>query len=372
MKILHTSDLHLGLSLNNVSFIDDQQIMINSLIDIIKSRGVSAVLICGDIFDRSVSSASAISLYDDMCTRICLDLNIPVLICAGNHDGAARLSSCSDLLRRSGLYIAGRIGDRTPPVEFTDTAFHFMPYFTIDEVRAMFPKQEIKSYSEAVGCYTDSIELIKNKRNILLAHLFVSGSETCGSDKHVYVGGSSAVPVNLFGKFDYVALGHLHKPQTIRNVRYSGTPLKYSFSEVSHKKSVTIIDTDDMSIITADIPCTRDMRLIKGTYDEVTAFAEADTKRDDYIKIELTDRFPSAVIDRLFTEIYPNLLLCTGRSIVSAHSALSVTADELTGMTVMDVLARYCAEIAEIDLDAEMIGWFNEAADKIDERGDDI
>ena len=372
MKILHTSDLHLGFSLNNVSFIEDQRIMINSLIDIIKSNGINAVLICGDIFDRSVSSPAAISLYDDMCTRICLDINVPVLICAGNHDGAARLSSCSDLLRRSGLYIAGRITDNTPPVEFADTVFHFMPYFTIDEARSMFPESGIKSYTDAVKRYADSIELVKNKRNILLAHIFAAGSETCDSDKHAYVGGTSAVPVNLFEKFDYVALGHLHKPQTIKNVRYSGTPLKYSFSEANHKKSATIINTADMTVTTADIPSVRDMRVIRGTYDEVTAFTETDTNRDDYIKIELSDRFPSALIDRQFTEIYPNLLRCTGKSVVSHQNAVSVTADELTEMTAMDVLARYCSEVAEIDLDEEMIAWFNEAVNKTDGRGENV
>jgi exonuclease SbcD len=372
MKILHTSDLHLGLSLNTVSFIDDQREMIKSLINIIKSNSVNAVLICGDIFDRSVSTAAAITLYNDMCKRICLDLNVPVLICAGNHDGAARLASCSDLLRRSGLYIAGRIIDRTPLVEFADTAFHFMPYFTIDEVKSMFPRQGIKNYAGAVKRYVESIELVKNKRNILLTHMFVAGSQTCDSDKNAYVGGTSAVPVGLFEKFDYVALGHLHKPQTIKNARYSGTPLKYSFSEVKHKKSATIIDTIDMSIKTAEILPVRDMRVIKGTYDEVTEFAETDMKRDDYIKIELTDRFPSAVIDKQFTEIYPNLLRCTGKSVISKQNAVSVTADELSGMTVMDVLARYCSEVAELQLDDEMIGWFNEAVTKVDGKGGNV
>ena len=370
MKILHTSDLHLGLSLNNVSFIEDQRMMINSLIEIIAANAVGAVLISGDIFDRAVSSAAAISLYDEMCTQICIGLGVPVLICAGNHDGAARLASCSELLKRSGLYIAGRLTDNTPPVDFDGVTFHFMPHFTIDEARSMFPDTEIKSYTDAVKCYLDSVEITADKRSILLAHLFVAGSETCVSDKTAVAGGAIAVPVQLFEKFDYVALGHLHKPQTIKNARYSGSPLKYSFAEVNHVKSATIIDTDDMTVSEIAVIPPREMRCISGTYDEVTAFADADTARDDYIKIEFTDRFPSAATDRQFQEIYPNLLQCTGKSITAEHSVLSVTVEELTDMTPLDVLTRYCAEVAEIDLDDEMIAWFNEAA--IDERSGEI
>ena len=374
MRILHTSDLHLGLSLNNVSFIEDQRAMINSLIEIIAANGIEAVLISGDIFDRAVSSAAAISLYDEMCTLICIGLGVPVLICAGNHDGAARLASCSELLKRSGLYIAGKIADRTPPVEFDGVTFHFMPHFTIDEARAMFPDDEIKTYADAVKCYTDSIEITPDKRNILLAHLFVAGSETCVSDKTAVAGGTIAVPVQLFEKFDYVALGHLHKPQTVKNARYSGSPLKYSFAEADHVKSATVFDTADMIVSNIAVIPPRDMRCISGTYDEVTAFADADTVRDDYIKIELTDRFPSAATDRQFQEIYTNLLQCTGRSITSENSVLSVTVEEFTDMTPLDVLTRYCAEVAEIDLDDEMISWFTDAVTESNdnERGDDI
>lgn len=372
MKILHTSDLHLGLTLNNVSFIQDQSFIINSLIDIIRDNDIDVVLICGDVFDRAISSAAAISLYDDMCTRICIDLNIPLLICAGNHDGAARLTSCSELLKRSGLYISGKISDDLKTVVIGDTAFHFMPYFNIDEARLMFPDSEIKTYTDAVRIVVDNIAIDENKRNILLAHLFVAGSVTCESDKTAIAGGSIAVPVDLFDKFDYTALGHLHKPQTIKNVRYSGTPLKYSFAEAEHIKSVTVIDSDNMKISTIDIKPMRDLRRIIGTYSEVTEIAESDINRDDYIKIELTDRFPSMTIDKQFEEIYPNLLQCTGKSYISEHSVLSVTADELSGMSVTDILARYCEEVAEIELDDELMDWFNEAAKEIIDRGDDI
>lgn len=371
MKILHTSDLHLGLSLNNVSFIEDQRRMINFLIDTVSTNNIEAVLISGDVFDRAVSTSAAISLYNDMCTRICIGLGIPVLICAGNHDGAARLTSCGELLKRSGLYIAGRISDRTPPVVIGDTAFHFIPYFTIDEARALFPDKEIKNYIEALKYCIHGIKIDTDKRNISLAHLFTAGSETCESDKNAIAGGANAVPVDLFAGLDYIALGHLHKPQSIKNSRYSGTPLKYSFAEANHTKSFTIINTVDMSVSAVEIKPFRDLRCIKGKFDELI---ESAVPSDDYIKIELTDRFPSMSIDKQFQKIYPNLLQCTGKSVVSEHSVLSVTSDELTGMTAIDILTRYCTEVAGIELDDEMLSWFNEAVEKTVEidRGDDI
>lgn len=374
MKILHTSDLHLGLRLHDVSFLEIQRDMTAQLIKIAEDNKIEVMMICGDVFDRAVSSSGTIALYDEMCTKLCLGLGIKVLICAGNHDGAARLAACGELLKESGLYIAGRISDCSAPLVTDDAVFHFMPYFNTDEARALFPDEDIKNYTDAVRAVINmrETEITEGKKNIILAHLFVAGSETCESDRSAVAGSSAAVPAGLFDKFDYAALGHLHKAQTIKNARYSGTPLKYSFAEVNHKKSVTIIDTETMEITTEEIKPLIGLRCISGTYDEVTAIAANDSDDKDFIKIELTDRYPTMEISKAFREKYPNLLLCTGKSFVSENAVTSISMSEISSLSIEEILAKYCGEVAGIELDDELTAWFGEAVEEYEKGSENI
>ncbi len=185
MKIIHTSDWHLGISLHNASLLEEQKNFVDFLAKAIKEQNIDAVMIAGDIFDHSVSSAEAISLYNETVTKLCNEIGIPVIISAGNHDGAARLASCSELLKKAGLYIFGKLSKEISVVEINDVDIYVLPYFNADEVKALFPEHKISSYADAMNCALAAIKhnFKPGKRNILMCHCFVSGSVLSESDR---------------------------------------------------------------------------------------------------------------------------------------------------------------------------------------------
>lgn len=368
MKIIHTSDWHLGISLHNASLLEEQKNFVDFLASAIKEQNIDAVMIAGDIFDHSVSSAEAISLYNETVTKLCNEIGIPVIISAGNHDGAARLASCSELLKKAGLYIFGKLSREISVVEINDVDIYVLPYFNTDEVKALFPEHKISSYADAMSCVLNAIKHNFNpgKRNILMCHCFVSGSVLSESDRAAMVGGTSVVPSEIFDGFDYVALGHLHKPQDRGyNIRYSGSPLKYSFSEAEHKKSVTILNIgEEITFEELEVVPPRDVRVIRGTYDEIIKFAEIDQKRDDYIKIELSDRYAGMEAVELFRTYYGNLLNISGK--ISETEETSLTVEELYSLSPDDILKRFYNEVTGSDLVEEQLQLFREAMETVE------
>lgn len=363
MKIIHTSDWHLGISLHNASLIEEQKNFVDFLVNTVKEKSIDAVMIAGDIFDHSVSSAEAISLYNNAVTRLCNEIGIPVIISAGNHDGAARLASCNELLKKSGLYIFGKLSKEISLVELDNINIYVLPYFNADEVKALFPDIKINSYTDAMNCILDSLklDLKPDKKNILMSHCFVSGSVLSESDRSAIVGGTSVVPAEVFDGFDYVALGHLHKAQNRGfNARYSGSPLKYSFSEAEHKKSITILNIEDeISVEELYVTPLRETRVIKGNFDEVLAIAEKDTHKDDYIKIELTDRYAGMEAVELFRTYYSNLLNISGKMNEDIENVLTV--EELYNLSPNDILDKFYKEVTGNDLTEEQKNLFLEA-----------
>lgn len=368
MKIIHTSDWHLGISLHNASLIEEQKSYIDFLINAVKEQNIDAVMIAGDIFDHSVSSAEAISLYNEAVTKLCNEIGVPVIISAGNHDGAARLASCNELLKKAGLYIFGKLSKEISIVELNNVNVYILPYFNTDEVKSLFPENKIISYSDAMNCLVNNIKLNFNpgKKNILMSHCFVSGSVLSESDRSAMVGGTSVVPSEVFEGFDYVALGHLHKAQNRgNNIRYSGSPLKYSFSEAEHKKSITILSIDDeITIEELEVTPLRETRVIKGTYDELLSVAENDKCNDDYIKIEMTDRYAGIEAVELFRNYYPNLLNISGKSTETEESELTV--EELYNLSPDDILERFYKDVTGMELTDEQINLFQEAMSAVE------
>ena len=242
MKILHTSDWHLGLELFGVDPTADQQHMIGEIVRIAREQQVGAVIVAGDVFDRAVVAPDAIALYNDAMRALCLELGLPVVLIAGNHDGAARLSTLSDLLRGAGLYIAGRVTTEEMQADLGDTVIHLLPYVYTDDVRQAYPARR-----EEIACAADAMRVVleerrppkDGKRHILAAHCFAAGGQAGQSDRAAAVGGSLAVPAEWFSAYDYVALGHLHRPQTLGGgkLRYSGTPMCTSFAETDVPRS---------------------------------------------------------------------------------------------------------------------------------------
>jgi len=370
MKIIHTSDWHLGISLHNASLAEEQRYFIDYLINVVKEQNIDAVIIAGDVFDHSVSSAEAISLYNYAVTKLCSEIGIPVIIAAGNHDGAARLASCNELLKKAGLYINGKLSNEIKAVELGNLNIYPLPYFNIDEVKSLYPEEKISSYSDAMNSVIKNIKLSfqPGKNNILMCHCFVSGSILSESDRTAMVGGTSVVSADIFDGFDYVAMGHLHKAQNRGyNIRYSGSPLKYSFSESTNTKTITILDIgDEIKVEELEVVPLRETRVIKGTFDEVLAVAQKDIHKDDYIKVEITDKYAGMEAVELFRTYYNNLLNISGRMNEIEENELTVY--ELHKMTPNDILEKFYREVTGYDVTEEQINLFQQAMTAIQDE----
>lgn len=314
MKLLHIADIHLGRRMDEYSLYDDQKHIMKQIVDIALAQAVDAVLMAGDIYDRSVPSTEAVGLLEEFLVTVSQH-NIPVYLISGNHDSPERLAFAHQLMRHSNIFISpsyeGKIEPLTLKKNQEAVDIFLLPFLKPALVRKYFPEQEIDSYTTALQVAISQMTLSKDHPNILLAHQFVTGSSTCDSEE-LSVGGSDQVDLAVFEGFDYVALGHLHNPQKVgrETVRYSGSPLKYSFSEVTHKKCVTIVDTaDHMAISTVPLVPLRDLQDLKGTYLELTAKTFYEHKNlQDFFRITLTDE--EDIPDGLFRlrSIYPNLL----------------------------------------------------------------
>lgn len=316
MKFIHLSDLHIGKRVNEFSLYEDQNYILKKIIEIIDDQKPDAVLIAGDVYDKSIPSSEAVTLFDDFLYMLS-KRDLQVFVISGNHDSPERLSFASRLIEKSGVHISpvynGEIKPITIKDEFGNVNIYMLPFIKPSNVRRYFD-EEITSYTDAVGKAIEEMKIDNTQRNILVTHQFVTGSSRTESEE-ISVGGTDNVDVSVFKDFDYVALGHIHRAQncTTEKVRYCGTPLKYSFSEANDVKSVTIVELlqkGDLEISTVVLTPKHDMKEIKGTYDEITAksFYEDTTYQTDYIHITLTDEedIPDAV-GKLRT-IYKNLM----------------------------------------------------------------
>lgn len=316
MKILHLSDLHFGKRLNNFSLLEDQYHVNRQIFKLAKDTHIEAVIIAGDVFDRQIPSAGAVQLFDDFL-NFWAELNLPVFIISGNHDSAERLSFGAHIFSQNNIYISPVYNRQIEPISLNDAYgkinFYLLPFIKPATVRPFFPDEKINSYTEAVQTVLNNLPLNKDERNILIAHQFVTGAVLSDSEE-IVVGGLDNVDAHVFDAFDYVALGHIHTPQTILrdSIRYCGTLLKYSFSEANQQKCATVIDIKakgQMDITAYPVKPLHDMRKIKGTYAELTDRQNyIGTDTDDYILATLTDEedVPDA-IGRL-RSIYPNIM----------------------------------------------------------------
>jgi len=316
MKLIHLSDLHIGKRVNEVSMLEEQAYILSQILNVIDAVQPGAVLISGDVYDKSIPSAEAVTLFDDFLFRLA-ERNQQVFIISGNHDSAERLAFGGRLMEGSGIHLSPAYNGSVVPItlqdEYGPVHFWLLPFLKPIHVKRFYPEEGIETYTDACRVAVEKMNVDTGQRNVLLTHQFVTGSVTCDSEE-ISVGGSDNVDAAIFEKFDYVALGHIHGPQNIgtERIRYCGTPLKYSFSEAGHKKSVTVVDLgekDSFRLDTVPLIPKHDLREIRGSYEEVTArsFYE-NTPVEDYLHITLTDEedVPEAVA-RLRV-IYPNLM----------------------------------------------------------------
>lgn len=325
MKLVHLSDLHLGKRVNEFSMIEDQEYILIQIINKIDEIKPDAVIIAGDIYDKSVPSEDAVRLWDDFLSKLA-KRRLEVYAISGNHDSAVRFAQNSRIIDQAGIHLSpaydGKLMHFTISDEYSeksgDVNLYMLPFIKPAIVRSFYPEEEIKDYTDAVRValeYADgnSSHLDPAKRNILVAHQFVTGAERCESEE-ITVGGLDNVDASVFEDFDYVALGHIHGPQKVKRdtIRYSGTPLKYSFSEKDHHKSLTVVtvkEKGEVQIELVPFEPLRDLRQIRGTYEELSDKRNYEgTKTDDYIHAVLTDEedIPDAI--GKLRIIYPNLM----------------------------------------------------------------
>jgi len=319
MKLIHLSDLHIGKRYETTSLLEDQEYILLQILRVVEEEKPDAVLICGDVYDKSVPSAEAVALFDDFLCRLA-KRGMPVLIISGNHDSPERLAFGGRLMEGAGIYLSPVYNGEVMSVTLTDAwgevRFWLLPFLKPVHVRRYYPEAEIESYTDAIRVAIERTNLDKTGRNVLLTHQFVTGAQSCESEE-ISVGGSDNVDASVFEDFDYVALGHIHGPQNIGSsrIRYCGTPLKYSFSEADHYKSVTVAELREkgqLHLRTVPLTPRRDMRQIRGTFSDLTdkSFYEG-TAQEDYLHIILTDEEDVPEAMGRLRVIYPNLLKLT-------------------------------------------------------------
>lgn len=316
MKFLHLSDLHLGKRLNAFSLLEDQQYMLSQLCDIVEREQTDAVILAGDIYDKAVPSAEAVQLFDHFLSRL-VQLHQTVLLISGNHDSPERIAFGASLMESSHVHIAPVFSGTIAPVVLHDAYgeifYWLLPFVRPAQVRPFFPDAVIGGFQDAVQTILESLPLDPAARNLMVTHQFVAGASLYDSGEQI-IGGTDQICADLFAPFDYTALGHIHRPQQVtrENIRYSGSPLKYSLSEAPFAKTVPLVELREKGSLTVtELPLhpLRDLRRIRGTYLELTARSYyAGTAVEDYIAVTLTDEndIPDAV-GKLRT-IYPNLL----------------------------------------------------------------
>ena len=313
MKIIHLADLHIGKRVNEFSMIDDQKYILNQILEIIDKEKPDAVIIAGDVYDKQVPSIELLDRFiSDISKR-----KTTTFIISGNHDSAERLAFGSTLMAMGKIYISpvynGKISKYTLKDDFGNANFYLLPFVKPSHVKRFFPDEKIESYTDAIKVVVDNLKLDTSKINILIAHQFVTGASRTESEE-ISVGGLDNVDASVFEDFDYVALGHIHRPQKIgtERIRYCGTPLKYSFSEVNDTKSVSIIEInskEDFNLRTIPLIPKRDMRKIRGTYEElITKTNYENTNTDDYIHVTLTDEFNVVDAIQKLRVIYKNIM----------------------------------------------------------------
>ncbi|WP_066368070.1 exonuclease SbcCD subunit D [Neobacillus fumarioli] len=317
MKFIHTADWHLGKLVHGIYMTESQRYVLEQFIEVIEEEKPDAIVIAGDLYDRSVPPTEAVELLDEMLFRMNVELRTPIVAIAGNHDSAERLSFGSSWYKFNQFYLSGKLTDCFDPVRISGVNFYLVPYAEPGVVRQLLDDDSIHTHQEAMKALIGKIEETSfnpNEPNVLVGHAFVLGGSTSDSERTLSVGGSGCVEASLFEPFSYTALGHLHSPDAIRHdkVKYSGSLLKYSFSEAKQRKSISVIEMDEKGNFThryRSLTPKHDMRELEGYLEELLdpGFYEKQ-QVDDYLKITLLDE--GALIDPInkLRQVYPNVL----------------------------------------------------------------
>ena len=333
MRLIHLSDLHLGKRVNEFSMLEDQSYILSQILNIVDAESAEAVLIAGDVYDKSVPPAEAVQLFDDFLCALARR-RLQVFVISGNHDSPERIAFGARLMDLSGIHMSPVYNGEVVPAIVQDSHgavyVYMLPFLKPAHVRRFFPEEAIESYTDAMAAAIAHMEPDPTARNVLVTHQFVTGALRSDSES-VNVGGADNVDAAVFAPFDYVALGHIHAPQSIgqETVRYCGTPLKYSFSEAEQQKSVTVVEMGEkgeIAIRTVPLWPKHDLRTLRGSYSDLTLKRNYEgTAVEDYLHITLTDEEEIPDAAAKLRLIYPNLMK------LSYDNARTRSAMEITG-----------------------------------------
>ena len=359
MRFLHTADWHLGRLFHGKHLTEDQAYLLERLLEIGKESRPDAVIVAGDIYDRAVPPPEAVQVLDDVLSRLVLGSKVPVILIAGNHDSPDRLGFGSRLLTASGLHVIGPLPAQFSTLVLQDKSgpvhFFALPYAEVPFVRAQFNDENIVDHQSAMKALIAACGKVP-PRSVLIGHAFVAGGAESESERPLSVGGSGTVTVECFSDFDYVALGHLHAPQQAgaKHVRYSGSLMKYSFSESTHQKSVSLVEMDASgacSIEQIALVPKRDVRCVTGLLNEILAGPKPGENREDYLQITLTDDGAMWDVMGRLREVYPNVLHVE-RTALQVEQSMIPNADH-RGKTEQDLFSAFFSQVTEKPLSDE-------------------
>ena len=355
MKFIHTSDWHIGRQLHNQSLLDDQRFVLDQIVELASQHDVDAVVVAGDIYDRSIPPANAVALLDDVVNRLVNELNIALIMIAGNHDGHERLGFAARQMNDSGLHIIGPLSKDVRSIELKgkqgDAVFYGLPYADPATVRHVFDC-EVSTHEEAMAKLLEQVHEHDSHGlpKIVVSHCFLDGGSESESERPLSIGGADKISPTLFTPFNYTALGHLHGPQYkgAEHVRYSGSMLKYSFSEQHQNKSVTLVDiAEDGAASFELLPLTamRDVRIIEGLMAELLEQGKTDAHNQDYLMVRLTDK--NAILDAMgkLRDVYPNVLHLERTGLMSDNTKVELSRDHIK-KGELDMFSDFFAQVS--------------------------
>lgn len=356
MKILHTSDLHLGKRLSNHDMSDDQRHILDEIIAIVRAEEPDAMVIAGDVYDKSIPSESASELFSDFLTTIS-ETGCPVYISSGNHDSGNRMDYCSSILSKNNIHICGSFTGKAEKHTVSDgkidVNIYLLPYFKPFSVRTLYPDFRGDSMDEALSRVMYNTHADPDAINVLVAHQFVVNNDCSeliigSEDFHPQMGGLDSMSCSLLNDFDYVALGHLHVSQSVGRdtIRYSGSPLKYSASEAYSRKSVSMVEINgknDVDVREIPLKPLRELRSIKGTIAEVLAMEDS----DDYVYVELKDR--GSNIESRLSQKFSRLCQIGFESVAGTENKARLTVEQISGADISVLFADFFKDVMKTD-----------------------
>ena len=378
MRLLHTCDWHIGRQLHGVSLIADQSHVLNQIVEIAEREAVDAVIIAGDIYDRAVPPAEAVKLLSNTLNRLCRDLGKQVILIAGNHDSGDRLGFGSELLGSAGLHIIGPLQGDVTKITLEKNG-HEVDVFGLPYAGPLTVRQvlgaEVSSHEQAMSALLDKVHEAssKDRSTVVVAHCFVDGAAECESERPLSIGGADRVSASLFQPFSYAALGHLHgrQYQGSEHIRYSGSILKYSFSEANHHKSITLVDIETSGQVDTcyvELEAIRDLRIVEGSLEEILARGKTDTRPDDFILARISDT--ESIIDVMgkLREVYPNVLQMQNTGIRESGK-LPGASREMLKKSHMNLFEGFFKDVQEEELSDEQRAYMVSLLENLQEEG---